>query len=207
MNRRILVLSCLVACACTPQGDPAVGEDGFEDDFERAQLGELWNNTGGPWEIRDGELHVRGARNKPLWLRRTLPRDARIEFDVRSTSPEGDIKVEVYGDGVSKAVTDSYTATSYVVIFGGWGNTTNAIARMDEHGSDRADGPSFPVEVGRSYHMKIERRGNTITVWADDTQLVEMVDDDPLEGRGHEHFGFNNWQSDLSFDNLSITAL
>jgi len=34
-----------------------------------------------------------------------------------------------------------------------------------------------------------------------------MEDDEPLEGRGHDHFAFNNWQSDLWFDNLEITPL
>jgi hypothetical protein len=193
--------------ACVPQGDPGIGPEGFTDDFERRELGEHWNNTGGPYEIRDGKLHVRGARNKPLWLRRTLPRDVRIEFDARSDSESGDIKVEVFGDGESRATSVSYTATSYVVIFGGWNNTLNVIARMDEHGSDRAVGPRFPVVKGHTYHIKIERRGSVIEAWADGRSLARMDDPAPLEGRGHDHFAFNNWESDLWFDNLKITPL
>ncbi len=201
------IATALLLAACTPQGDPALPAEGFRDDFNRDQLGELFNNTGGPWEIRDGELHVRGARNRPLWLRRVLPRDVRIEFDARSMSPEGDIKVEVFGDGVSRATTESYTATSYVVIFGGWSNSTNLIARMDEHADDRAIGPRRPVESGRTYHFKIERQGGKITAWVDGELLAEMDDPEPLEGRGHDHFAFNNWSSDLYFDNLEITGL
>lgn len=200
-------LSAALLCHCTPQGDPVVGADGFSDNFDRAELGVLWNNTGGPYELREGKLHVRGARNKPLWLKRRLPRDVRIEFDVRSDSPEGDIKVEVFGDGASKAETTSYTATSYVVVFGGWGNSLNIIARMDEHADDRAVGPNNPVERGRTYRMKIERQGNVVRAFADDVLLATMNDPDPLYGRGHDHFAFNNWQSDLSFDNLQITPL
>lgn len=193
--------------ACTPQGDPAIGPDGLRDDFDRDELGELWHNTGASWRIVDGQLNVRGARNRPLWLRRTLPRDVRVEFDVRSDSPEGDIKVEVFGDGSSRATTDSYTATSYVILFGGWSNTTNAIARMDEHAPDRAIGPRHPVQPGHTYRMKIERRGSTITAWADDFQIATMDDPDPLEGRGHDHFAFNDWMVELWFDNLVITPL
>jgi len=193
--------------ACTPQGDPAIPAGGFVDDFERDDIGDLYNDTGGPWEIRDGQLHVRGARNRPLWLRRTLPRDVRIELDVTSHSPEGDIKVEVFGDGVSRATSESYTATSYVIIFGGWNNSTNLIARMDEHGSDRAVGVQKRVEPGQTYHLEIVREGNTITARVDGELLAEMEDPEPLAGRGHDHFGFNNWQSDLYFDNLEITAL
>jgi hypothetical protein len=192
---------------CTPQGDPAIGSEGFRDDFERSELGQHWHNTGGPFSIVDGQLRVKGARNKPLWLRRTLPRDVRVELDVRSESPEGDIKVEVFGDGVSKAEAESYQATSYVVIFGGWGNSQNVLARLDEHAEDRVVGPPYKVVQGQVYHMKIERRGATIRAWVDDHELVSMQDPDPLEGPGHDHFAFNNWQSELWFDNLLIVPL
>jgi hypothetical protein len=193
--------------ACTPQGDPAIGPGGFSDDFERSDLGDLWNNTGGPYRIVSGKLKVEGARNKPLWLRRTLPRDVSIEFDARSDSSDGDIKVEVYGDGVSKAETVSYTATSYVVIFGGWHNSLNVIARLDEHGSARSIGPARKVEPGRTYHMKITRRGATIEASVDGQLLASFKDPEPLYGTGHDHFAFNNWAAPLTFDNLRIRAL
>jgi hypothetical protein len=202
----LLCLSSAVWIACVPRGDPAVG-DGFRDNFNRTELGNAWRNTGGGYQLVDGKLKVKGAHNKPLWLRRTLPRDARVEFDVRSESPEGDIKVELYGDGLSKATEASYTATSYVVIFGGWNNSKNVIARLDEHGSDRAEGKRKPVAQGHTYHMKIERRGDTISAWADGELLARMKDSNPLWGSGHEYFAFNNWQAELWFDNLEVTPL
>jgi len=197
-----LVLLWLVAC--TPQGDPGVG-GGFFDDFERFALGSNYEKTGGNWRIEEGALRVQGAKNHPLWLLRTLPTDVRIEFEARSESPEGDIKVEVFGDGASFAKHDRYTATSYVVIFGGWNNSQNVLARMDEHGDDRVLGNTRKVEPGKTYRFRIERIDGTITVWADDEVLLEMHDPEPLQGRGHDHFGFNNWQSDLWFDNLKVT--
>jgi hypothetical protein len=193
--------------ACTPQGDPSIPPDGFFDDFDRDDLGELWHNTGASWRIVDGRLNIRNARNRPLWLRRTLPRDVRIELDAESTSPEGDIKVEVFGDGSSRATEESYTATSYVVIFGGWSNSWNGIARMDEHAGDRVQGPRRRVEPNHVYHMRIEREGSRITAWADDVELASMDDAHPLEGRGHDHFAFNDWTVELWFDNLRITPL
>lgn len=202
-----LLVSSVWLTACTPQGDPTIAGAPFRDDFSRSELGPLWNNTGGPWRIVDGRLTVQGARNHPLWLRRRLPRDVRIEFDARSASPDGDLKVEVFGDGVSSARTASYTATSYVVIFGGWRNTLDVLARMDEHGADRVERPSRRVVPGQTYRFKIERRGNHIQVFVDGSLLVEMRDDQPLEGRGHDHFGFNDWDAPVSFDNLVITPL
>jgi hypothetical protein len=198
-------LACL-SLRCLPRGDPAVG-DGFKDDFERLEVGPAYRDTGGGYHVSNGQLRVQGAKNHPLWLRRRLPRDVRVEFDVRSESPEGDIKVELFGDGVSKATEASYTATSYVVIFGGWNNSKNIIARMNEHGQDRAEGKRNPVVKGRTYHMKIERKGDTISAWADDQLLAQLKDESPLWGRGHEYFAFNNWQAELWFDNLKITPL
>lgn len=192
---------------CTPQGDPRIPQAGLEDDFSRAKLGDLWHRTGGNYRIQDGALRVRGARNKPLWLRRALPRDVRIQFDARSDSEVGDIKVELYGDGVSKATGASYTATGYVAIFGGWGNRLNVLARQDEHGDDRVVGAPYKVVPGRTYRMKIEREGGTIRFWADDHELARMHDPAPLFGPGHDHFAFNNWESDLWFDNLRIAPL
>ena len=209
MSRPLTCMALGVACAllgCTPQGDPAITER-FEDRFNRDSLGGLWYSTGGPYRIQDGQLRIRGARNRPLWLRRKLPRDVRITFDARSQSSSGDIKVEVFGDGVSKATSASYTATSYVVIFGGWNNTLNVIARLDEHGADRAVGPARKVIAGTRYRIRIERRGQRITAWANGKQLATLQDSEPLVGRGHDHFAFNNWDSDVSFDNLVIDAL
>ena len=196
----------LICVACTPQGDPGIGS-GYQDDFERSELGEQWNNTGGPYRIVNGQLKVSGARNKPLWLRRTLPHNVSVELDVTSDSPDGDIKLEIFGGGVCDAETTSYTATSYVVIFGGWKNSLNVLARMNEHGDDRVVGPAYKVVAGRTYHMKIERRGATIKAWADSQELGSMTDPEPLAGVGHDHFAINNWMVPLTFDNLRIRPL
>jgi hypothetical protein len=205
--RLLLAVLVPLLAACTPQGDPGIGAEGYADDFDRAELGADWNDTGARWRIEDGEVRIEGARNRPLWLRRALPRDVRIEFDVESGSPEGDIKVEVFGDGTSRATSLSYTATSYVVIFGGWGNRLNVLARMNEHGDDRVVGPARRVEPGRRYHFKIERRGSILVVWVDGEELLRMDDPHPLYGRGHDHFAFNDWEASLRFDNLRITPL
>jgi hypothetical protein len=203
-----LAAAALTGCAgCSPQGDPGLGPQGFSDDFDRNDLGDAWNNTGGNYSIRDGALKVEGARNKPLWLRRRLPHDVVIELDAKSDSPDGDIKVEVFGDGVSKAESVSYTATSYVVIFGGWRNSRNVLARLNEHGDDRVVGAEYKVVPGQTYHMKIERRGGTIVIWIDGRKIASMTDPEPLSGPGHDHFGFNNWQAPLTFDNLRVNPL
>ena len=203
----VALLACAAQLACTPQGDPGLEAGGFRDDFNRLELGPNWRATRSGWEVRDGQLHARGARNHPLWLRRTLPHDVRVTFTARSESPDGDIKCELFGDGVSYAKDIEYDATSYVVILGGWHNTLNVLARMKEHGADRVVGKQKKVIEGHAYHVEIERRGALLTVRVDGEELMRLDDPNPLAGRGHDHFAFNDWESSVWFDDLTITPL
>lgn len=180
----------------------------FQDSFDRAQLGSDYHNTGGPYRIVDGQLEVRGAYNKPLWLRRTLPRNAVIELDVTSKSRDGDIKIELWGDGKSYAAhRGAYLATSYVFIFGGWHNSISALARLDEHGKDREERRDVKVVPNQRYHWKIKRQGTKIEWYIDGKLFLQMGDSAPLEGSGHAYLGFNDWRSDVYFDNLEIIPL
>lgn len=180
----------------------------FTDNFDRAELGRDWHPTSqSAWSIRDGHVRVANARNHPLWLRRRLPRNVRVEFDAWSTSPVGDIKCEIFGDGRSYATQDSYRASSYVLIFGGWSNRFNVIARMDEHAPNRRERREPRVVPHQHYHWTIERRGNVLTWAIDGTPMLEFNDPEPLAGPGHEYFAFNNWMVELGFDNLVITPL
>jgi hypothetical protein len=187
-------------------GDPVLTAP-FTDDFSGSELGPVWRNTGGPYEIVSGELHVAGAHNHPLWLRKRLPDDVRVSLDVRSESRDGDIKFELFGDGVSFARQSSYVATGYVLVFGGWRNTKSEIARLDEHGSDVSDRRDVRVERGRTYALKAERRGGRLQWWVDGELLLEYDDPLPLKGARHDHFGVNNWETPLYFDNVRVEPL
>jgi hypothetical protein len=204
MRRLALLLPLVMLAACAPK-DPAITAP-FSDSFERPGLGADWHNTGGPYHIEGGALKVKGAYNHPLWLRRKLPKDAVIELDATSRSPAGDIKVEVYGDGETFARTrGAYTASGYVFIFGGWHNSKSMIARQDEHAPGQPARTQPKVVVGHTYHMKLVFKGTSITWYIDGQEFLTRDDPQPLRGKGHEYFGFNNWESDLTFDNLKIT--
>lgn len=190
----------------------------FEDNFDRAELGSDWNALGPAWRIENGRLCGRGARNRGVWLTRRLPTNARIEFEAYAESPTGDLKVELWGDGQSGATGTSYTnATSYVVIFGGWKNSKHVLARLDEHGDDRLeldidpksdDERERPVSPGQAYHFKIERADGKTIVWSiNGAVYFELADKEPLVGVGHEHFGMNDWEAPVCFDNLKVTPL
>jgi len=191
-------------------------------------------STGGLWRTMGGELFSPGVKNNPLWLKAKLPQNVAVEFDAKSMSPEGDVKVEIFGDGTDHA-------SGYVFIQGGWNNSLSIIARLDEHGQPygaiqaeagriarekgieadlvktgafRSDTrmrveitPSIPVQVGRSTHWRIERRDDTLIWFLDGREYGRFKDPIPLVGSSHDRFGFSSWEAQLLFDNLKIEPL
>jgi hypothetical protein len=205
--RRLVIFALAIGLAACKQPDPPPVGDEFRDDFQRDAIGSNYVATADVYRIKDGQLNVSKGYNHPLWLRKKLPADAIVEVDVRSTSPEGDLKIEVFGDGESYAVDrGAYTATGYVFIMGGWSNSKSQIARGDEHGGDIKSRVEPKVEPGKTYHWKIARKGNHIDWFVDDmtTPFLSYDDPRPFRGAGHEYLGFNDWESDLWFDNLVI---
>ncbi len=207
----------------------------YADDFSnRATVEENYWSTGGHWRTVNGELLSPGVKNNPLWLKAKLPNDVSVEFDVRSESPEGDVKVEIFGDGLDHA-------SGYVLIHGGWNNSVSIIARLDEHGKSlgqleadaravaqqfkmpnagvketgvfkadthmRVEARGFPVQVGKTYRWRIERRGATINWSIDGQPYMQFTDPFPLTGEKHNRLGFSSWEAQLFFDNLSIKPL
>ena len=194
----------------------------FEDDFERAEIGDKWKVHSPNWRLTTGEIVNKGAENKGtnnkgMFLLWKLPEkgDLRIEFDVRSDSFTrkdrsgkktetfpGDIKAEAFNRA------PKHHGIGYVFIFGGWHNRHNRVARMEEHGKGAGavvvNGPARKVKQGHTYRMKVLRVGSTVAWYADDAYLVHYTDSALIRG---PHFGFNNWQSALTFDNLKIYAV
>ena len=197
------------AASAPPPPEPAPGP--FSDDFKRSQLGPDWLPTD-PAVVRlqDGALVVQGAHNHPLWLRRPIPDDAIIEFDAWTDSPDGDMKVEVWGDGRSfqqGPLGAAYEATGYVLVMGGWRNTLSAIARRHEHADDRVVRSEPRVEPGRHYHWTIRRQGGTLSWSVDGKPFLTLEDRQPLRGPGQRSFGFSGWETRVSFANLTVRPL
>ena len=207
----------------------------YSDDFsDPSTVSRNYWTTGGQWRVVSGELLAPGVKNNPLWLQARLPRDVAVEFDARSESPEGDMKVEIFGDGLNHA-------SGYVLIHGGWNNRISVIARLDEHGTSledlrqkaervakskglpsadlvqtgvmrsrthmRVEANPYPVQTGKTYHWRIERRGSVLRWFIDGQPFLELDDPFPLEGSGHDRFGFSAWEAQLYFDNLRIVPL
>jgi hypothetical protein len=213
---RWLVLPLLAACKVR---DPAPVTATWTETFDRTgRPGSDYYVTGSGYALVDGHLSAHGAHNHPMWLRKKLPHDVRIELDCWSTEKRGDIKIELFGDGKSfDPDGGAYMATGYELVFGGWYNQKSIIARLDEHGKDMASRTDLKVVANQHYHWKIERHGTKISWWistAGDAALpdggapfLEYDDPHPLENANHEYLGFNNWETDTWFDNVVITPL
>lgn len=214
---------------------PATVSVPFTDDFEDpGTIAKNYYSTGGHWRTVGGSLLSPGVKNNPLWLKAKLPQNVAVEFDARSQSPEGDIKVEIFGDGTDHA-------SGYVLIHGGWNNALSIIARLDEHGASlnqlnqealrvaaekklssaglketgvftpttrmRVEANPYPVQLGRTYRWRIERRGSVITWLIDGQKFMEFDDPFPLVGDKHDRFAFSSWEAQLYFDNLKVEPL
>lgn len=178
----------------------------FEDTFERPALGPNWRvGTGdgggkGAWRVVKGAVEGRDMHNAPLWLTKPLPQKVRVEFDATSLSAEGDLKFEIFGDGRQHA-------SGYIVIFGGWSNKLDVIARLDEHGKDRKAQASMKVQPNKTYKIAAERTSGTLRWFVDGKLVMEYEDKAPLRGAKHAHFAFNDWEAPVRFDNLKVYEL
>jgi hypothetical protein len=201
----------LASSACRPR--LPVIDAPFTDNFDRTELGADWLDTSHVAKIKDGKLNLVKAYNHPVWLRRKLPRNVQIDFDAVSRSPAGDLKVELFGDGESfDPDKGRYDPTSYMIVFGGWTNSRSIISRLGEHDEavkaayDRV-GTEPLVLPGQTYHFTIRRRGGTIDWNLNGAPYLSWTDPQPLYSAGHEFFAINDWEADVSFDNLTIRPL
>jgi hypothetical protein len=202
----VLVLLAIVGggAACARKKKPgaatieglAGGGEVFSDDFQRDKPGDRWTQRSGKWDVKDGWLHCAGDKNEGIWLNVPLPDRVRVEFDARSQSEDGDLKFEIFA-------TDQRHQAGYIVIMGGWKNTVSIIARLNEHGEDRIE-KDLSVEKGRTYRFAAVRTDGTLSWFVDGRLVAQYPDEDPIRGR---YFGFNDWATDVYFDNLKVFRL
>jgi hypothetical protein len=213
----LFVLSGLLASAC--QADPgrkqrraaagstaSFSDEGLsggklvlEEGFEASPAPSLKPHSKA--KMSEGWLHLAKLRNEPpVWVDFALPEKVRIEFLARALSNDGDIKVEVFGDGVAHQ-------SGYILVFGAHKNQEDWFARLDEHGPDRVTRASAGVVKDKLYKMAIVRTDGRVRWFVDGEPFLMFDDPEPLKGEGHRYFAFNNWDAPVEFDELKIFDL
>jgi hypothetical protein len=222
------MVAMLLASGCT--AEPAV-EVPYRQDFS-VPLGPEWSSAGGGWRAVGGRLYNDGARNVPLWLDAALPADVRITFEAESQSDAVDFKFEVFGDG--RHHESGYivifagwnNSRSIIARLAEHGERYDGIRSAQTTARLRAEVETDPVaararhghrreivqrsvrlEPGRKYRVRFERNGHDLRAFLDGELHLELFDPSPLSGRGHDRFAFNNWASQVTFDNLAIEPL
>lgn len=194
-----------------PQAKQAARTDGltggklvFEEHFDGPALSQHWLvRQAGEWQIAEGWLKSErvadeNQRNQGIWLQTPLPKKTRVSFKSRSLTKVGDTKCEIFN-------VEPRHEQGYSVIFGGWNNTTNAIARKGEHEANRRNQSEPPkVEPGRTYAWTIVRTDAVVRWYIDGKFMLAYDDPSPVDGN---FFGFNNWSSDLRFDDVVVYEL
>lgn len=208
----ILVVATAVGISGRPEVPTAGGKLVYEATFDDGRIGPEWRQSepdlgwkAGTWKVVDGQLEAREIHNAALWLQTPLPERVRVEFEATALSDEGDVKAEIFGDGRTHQ-------SGYIAIFGGWNNSINTIARLDEHGEDRKEdrrcgarkGRSFCVEPDVAYRWTLERTDGELRWYLDGALFLTYDDAHPVQGR---HFAFNNWEAPVRFDNLKVYDL
>jgi hypothetical protein len=199
-----VVTLLVVWVASRPSAQSTDGTLVFEATFDGPLDPTLWKQgepdqgwKAGRWTVKDGRLHAKDIHNAAIWLKTELPEKVRVEFDARAHTKTGDVKCEIFGDGRNHQ-------SGYIVIFGGWKNSVNTIARHDEHAEERKEDNRLRVEPDVDYRWAVQRTNGTLEWYLDGKLFLTYPDDEPARGR---HFAFNNWEAATSFDNLRIYDL
>jgi hypothetical protein len=161
----------------------------FEDDFERADLGDRYEAKHAEEAgIRDGQLFFRG-RHSMVYIARPFAMDHRLEFDCMAWPELPPCDLSVYMNG------------TYIL---GFGARDNRAHHIYGGGIEVVDlDPKSLIEPGRRYRMAAQREGKRITYSVDGTQILEAVSDDLRGGPSFDRIAFMTYAGML-VDNVKV---
>jgi len=153
------------------------GADGatlFEDDFATGADGwTVGGNTAGVWEAADGAYNqtalvedARSTAGSADWSNYTM------ELKATKTAGSEGFLVMFGVEG-----SDDY----YWWNLGGWNNTTSAVEKSSNGAKSTLVNHDTVIETGRTYDLKLEVNGRTITGYVDGEQAFSIEDDSAIE--------------------------
>jgi hypothetical protein len=200
MMPRMALLAAVMACAVALSSLPvrAQGEGWelvFEDNFERAELGDDWWATG-LTRIENGELVI--GREGDLGsshavCRRDFPGAIRLEYDAMApTDAPCDLSAVLNGD-------QSGYSSGFFFGFGSQNNTTGRLILKNQSTIE------YPATItpGRWHHVVCERDGARFRHIIDGETVLEYTHEGPLPGPLYPRIGLLVWHLGR-FDNVRV---
>ncbi|MEE8409629.1 MAG: hypothetical protein V3T05_08490 [Myxococcota bacterium] len=231
----VVLPAMMVAVGACQSGGKTVATIPYAQDFESGALGPEWSSRAAGWQVVgvvNGRLFNDGAHNVPLWLSAPLPNDVRVTMDAESKSDAVDLKFEIFGDGARHEsgyiviLAGWSNSRSIIARLAEHGERHDGVrtpevtqSLRDEVAKDEAAAArshrgrrdlvqrSARLQPNRVYKLRFEKEGHDLRFFVDDALHMEYFDPSPLGGHGHDRFAFNNWASQVYFDNLKIEAL
>ena len=147
----------------------------FEDNFDRAEVGENWKVLKGDWQIEKGKLLGKGGE---LLCTLPFPGGQRMEYEATGGEVLCDLSAFV---GANEK---GYLEAS---VFG-FGSNNNRLSQITARGKEIAAGEAV-IEKGKTYRVSCERDGHRLRLWVDGEVVVDGTCDDPPIGVRHEQIG------------------
>lgn len=151
-----------------------------------------------PWSIRDGRLEAKHQRDFACDLAFTKPVPGDVRVTWKLTPHDGNSNLNCFlagGDRIS----------GYTFHLGGWRIPDYAVL---SRGADVTILDStFRAEAfvpGRTYKMMMEREGGTVRLAIDGITVLAYRDPEPLEGPGHQQFGFEVVDTSFAIDDVDV---
>ncbi|MFH1028829.1 MAG: lectin-like protein, partial [Pseudomonadota bacterium] len=175
----------------------------LDDDFTDPNVTSRWQIPGGDYEVKPGELRLRGGQPQMLLLRRDLPGDVRIEFDCHQEGAYLNDIGCVLGAIPMPTAWDTLVS-GYQFKYGARDNSLNIIARGEKILSEHA---ASPLVSGKYYHVCVERIGQHLKFIVNDMEVFNLIDPEPLTGSDRTVVGLIGWLSDTRYAHIKVYSL
>ncbi|MFW5828935.1 MAG: protein kinase domain-containing protein [Planctomycetota bacterium] len=141
------------------------------------------------WDTRD---RLEGCSN--LVFRQAYPGNLRASWTVRSEYRPYDFNCFIAG-------TDRFDG--YTFHIGGYGNSSMITCTRQDEIILRIQLPE-PLQVGRTYRMRLERVAEAIHLFIDGVLRAEIIDYPPLSGNGQDQWGLETSTNLLYIDDIVV---
>ena len=176
----------------------------IEEDFRyKPDDWEVRGGDGTEWELRKGELFIRGGRPHLFVYKRPVIGDIKFEFDCRL---EGSYlnDVSCFISAFEEDDPMSMGKNGYYIGYGCHDNKRVVLSRNEKTLHSEL---SEPLRAGETYHVVVEHIGQEISLTVNGKLIYRVKDDKPLLGSSRNKIGLFGYMSDTYYDNIKIYKL